>query len=1453
MKSKVERKSKNISKSIYQEIVEQIYDAVHWPVSIWVKDQAQDGLIIKTAIGLSNKYIKKASLKLNETSATGEAFRTGKIIEIYDILNDKRWKYKKDAEEMGWCSALCVPIESNHKVIGVISVYSNTPHSFSEMEKHLLLHYASSLELNLGTQQMKRSLDRLLILGQKVEEKIAQSPKIVYDEIVSGFKDVTGADCVVLYPYDYMRQNFYDLDQVAALGLTTGMHISDKPRPRSGTAAQVAARGELIVNDISRGHARLARSPFVKREHIRAFYGISLKLANRNLGVIYINYREPHFFTKNEINIIRIFAHQAAIAISNTNLYREMGDRADALNQLNKVAPKLVSISNLSQSLRDVLTQIAKNALTVLNADIIGLYQYYQGRDHYDLPPIQVGIQISRPVRKNTVHPDDVVCSIVNQRKPKYSDDAQSDETLSQRFKRKDAPKKRFVFRENLKSVAAVPLLVDSEIVGVLFVNYRQQQTFPQQQRELIELFAAQAAIAIKNARKVHALDVIQKFGRELTSGMRKNEAEILELIRDQAKELMDTNNMYIALYEPDPGKPDEDQLSKSGPRKVHGTVRFGLAYRNGEKIDIKTDPQWQERKAGTGRTEEIIRTQKLILHSTKAKALSWYAKPKHHASVKAISASWLGVPMTTEGKALGVIAIYHPSRNNVFDQEDVEILQAIANQAAIALDNAHMYYDKNKKLAELVQFGQSLTSGIRLTEQEILDNIYIQTSKLMDTANMYIAAYEPDPSQIDEFNPDNPSKCKIHGTVSFKLAYINNKHVDIEKEKGWQPRKAGSGRTEQIIRTRQYLFHPSREETQAWYRAEGRKDYLPKTTSSSSSPFASFIGVPMIVSGKVWGVIAVYHPADYVYDEDDLTVLKGITEYASIALENHSMLHGRLQELETTQAIASQIASENNLEALLLKVLEQAKNIVNADDAIVYRYDPDLGEFYNNVKIKELTYEPNPGRGGTPEAVVKHGEIIFAENAKAHPVVSLGTFVRRQGIKSSVAAPLMVGRKCVGVLFVNFRSTHHHFTPDEKRILSILASQAASAIQNVGGLHDMERQHKAALKSIQAVRECRTLGELLNTYLEFVITELEASSGTIQLLDQTTQILTVRASSGIVSRREFESMDISEGVTGEAAKKQRMVYVRDVKETQYPYRGFFESRSELAVPLMENNRVFGVLNVEHVNPGAFDVYKRRLCELFAEHASPLIHERMELEAAHQAEKDALSVEMMQDTAHHIKNFLGSARVHLNHVRLASQLPPPLMDKVEQVDKNLLRSVEIAEALFKPYRPGQKGEHAVGLLLQEAISMLGRPTNMKIDLTVQNKLPKVWIEAKNTVDFFHEILTNGVKYVQKRFAKSDGDQGYIKVTGRRSRDGKVEILFTNNGISIPEANWKNTFKKFWRDPSQQDGDSNSFGLGLWGAYTFFQRQGGEIYILESNDDRTTFVVRLPIKPVKSGD
>ena len=537
--------------------------------------------------------------------------------------------------------------------------------------------------------------------------------------IAQNAKDVLGADIVDLY--EYVQKNKEFILPPILVGKRWHRHVPKDKIYKDDVVVKIVKTGKpnyfvnaqktgLLIQSFDVPRADAPGMRFVVREGVVSCVAMPLRAGKETVGVMFVNYRTRQTFDEAQKNLIESFANLAAIAIYNARLHKNERERlelsemlreqnhnqAQALKKLSHLSERLVEIREENKNITTLLQEIAQKAREVLKADIIELYEYSQAKNEYKLPQITVGKRRVSFVPKRRIYPDDVILLLIHRDRPSYIRNSQTDMVITKDYdvRREGQPEERFAIREGIRSTAAIPLKAGDESVGLMFANYRTSQEFNNEQKDLIELFANHAAIAIQNARlyrnlggKVkertrqledvnRRLKALISFGQTLTSGIRLREKEILDLIHKQASKLMDTKNMYIALY-----NAEKDE------------VRFGLAFKNGEAIIVES------RKAGRGRTEEIIRTKKPIFISTRAESIEWYKKAGREEYIDDPLASWIGVPIKSEDKVLGVIATYHPTKDNVYRKDDLLILQGIADQAAVAIDNAHLYYEVNREL----------------------------------------------------------------------------------------------------------------------------------------------------------------------------------------------------------------------------------------------------------------------------------------------------------------------------------------------------------------------------------------------------------------------------------------------------------------------------------------------------------------------------------------------------------------------------------------------------------------------------------------------------------------------------------------------------------------------------------------------------------------------------------
>jgi signal transduction histidine kinase len=236
------------------------------------------------------------------------------------------------------------------------------------------------------------------------------------------------------------------------------------------------------------------------------------------------------------------------------------------------------------------------------------------------------------------------------------------------------------VRREGIKAAAAVPLLHQGEILGILWVANRRSDPFTEEQVETLSTLASHAATALKNAR-LH--DAAVRRGEELAALLRATQTVmagldlkvILERIVTEASRIAGVPHVTAYLADREAGilRPG---ATTGGRLPDHfeiplGTSFSGTAATTGQPLfvaDTRDDP----RKMLTDRDRGFdLRT-------------------------------YLGLPIMVRGEAVGVLAFYTEAPRE-YGEAEIAYLASFADQAAIAIENARLYETLRKSHEELL------------------------------------------------------------------------------------------------------------------------------------------------------------------------------------------------------------------------------------------------------------------------------------------------------------------------------------------------------------------------------------------------------------------------------------------------------------------------------------------------------------------------------------------------------------------------------------------------------------------------------------------------------------------------------------------------------------------------------------------------------------------------------
>jgi signal transduction histidine kinase len=595
----------------------------------------------------------------------------------------------------------------------------------------------------------------------------------------------------------------------------------------------------------------------------RSELAVPICYAGEIAGVIHLESPERAAFNSDSIRFLEVLADQAAIAIGNTQRYEDRVRQGEALSRRVEQLATLFEISGalrMDLSLEDILEWII-HAIP----DVVGfnraMLSWVEGDPPYLRRVVSAGIplaifkqlqRVCQPLAKlETVMRDEYRISnsffIPHHRQEDWGKDL----AIYTPFLEGEQEWREGKWHPN--DMLLAPLRsADGSILGLLSVDDPQDGLVPTRRTiETLELFANQASVAIENSRlfdererRISELATLTIIGRIISSVIELD--ELMDKIYQQVSLVMDTANFYIALY-------DEEK----------NEVSFEIEVKRGKRLPKR------RQEAGIGLTGHIVRTRQPVL--IKENVRQFLKEIKVEPSGE-LARSWLGVPMIAVGRMVGVMAVQsYEEGEGAFDDEHLDLLFTIANQAAIAIENARLFQEARQRATQLeaiAELGRHITSILDLDEL---------LSQIVELIHHILAYYH-----VHVFLVDEVSKEAIFRAGSGEAGRLIEEQGGVRLKVGAQGIigwVAGSGLP--------LLVNDVSQEPR----------YVPHEALSDTR---SELAVPLKIGLRVIGVLDVQSDELNAFDLDDVAVLQALGDQVAIAIEN-ARLFEELEEHKAT------------------------------------------------------------------------------------------------------------------------------------------------------------------------------------------------------------------------------------------------------------------------------------------------------------------------------------------------------------------------------------------------------------------------------------------------------------------------------------------------------------------------------------------------------------------------
>ena len=473
-------------------------------------------------------------------------------------------------------------------------------------------------------------------------------------------------------------------------------------------------RRPLVISDTAQA---ALWQPLPETAYIRSWIGVPLIAHDEVLGVLNLDSRTPNAYSEIDADLAFAFGQQAAAAVSNARRYDQALARANRLAALYQIG-LAISRPDVDEVMRLVHAQISE--LMVASTFFIGLYDAETEELHFRFVYDQG--QMVEPFTRKVE--GTVVGWVVEHRQSVVILDTE----------RQQPPVPFVVYAGGMpRAVVIVPMIAGGQPVGVLSVQSYEPDAFSDEDVLVIEAVASQTAVAIRNAqlfdettRRLAALEALQKTSLSLTTA--PDPAATLENIAQVALDLIGSDALCIAIAD-DAGAPQ---------RQVRADRLAAVFQTGGPSEACAGDelPAIQERAAA-----EVIRTtEALIIGDVRAHPL--FAGDDYAGAVAAF-------PMKRMGRVMGVFCAGYQSPRR-FRDEDVRLLRLLADQAAIALENARNYQETQDRLRErtaLYELAQQTTSSLEL--EAVLQRVVATLRQVFGTRGASIALVDEATNEV--------------------------------------------------------------------------------------------------------------------------------------------------------------------------------------------------------------------------------------------------------------------------------------------------------------------------------------------------------------------------------------------------------------------------------------------------------------------------------------------------------------------------------------------------------------------------------------------------------------------------------------------------------------------------------------------------------------------------------
>jgi GAF domain-containing protein len=620
-------------------------------------------------------------------------------------------------------SILGVPLFKEDALIGAILLYRDEVRPFTDKQIALLKNFAAqaviAIENTRLLNELRETLERQTATSEVLEVISSSRGELepVFDTMLANATRICEAKFGTLYlrDADGIRAVAATRDAPPAYVEARTRERRLQPPPHGVLGRAVITKQVVHVADIMElqsyrdGHPHTVEA--VELGKFRTALGVPMLKDDELIGVITIMRQEVRPFSDKQIELVKNFASQAVIAIENTRLLNELRQRTDdlseSLEQQTATSEVLKVISSSTGELQPVFQAMLENAVRICGAKFGNLWlregdAYRIGATH-GAPAAYVDFLRTEPVF--LPNPNVGLGQLTKTKEAYHVADVAAAATYGDRLR------EATINLAGARTLVVVPMLKDDEVVGAVAIYRQEVRPFTNKQIELVKNFAAQAVIAIENARLLNELrtrtnELAQSVGElqalgEVSQAVNSTlELEtVLTTIVGRAVELSHTDTGAIYVFD---GERKEFRL-----HATYGMSEAMIAAISGQHIGLGHG------NVGTATAER----RPVQVPDIRDEPTS----PVNEIILREGYRGILVIPLLRADDIVGALVVRRKTPGE-FPQSTIDLLQTFADQSVVAIQNARLYENVETRTRELAKSLEDL----RTTQDRL-----VQTQKL--------------------------------------------------------------------------------------------------------------------------------------------------------------------------------------------------------------------------------------------------------------------------------------------------------------------------------------------------------------------------------------------------------------------------------------------------------------------------------------------------------------------------------------------------------------------------------------------------------------------------------------------------------------------------------------------------------------------------------------------------